>query len=224
MPASATLLAAIEAAPGRRCLKSHTPLDGLPRARGITHVAVYRHPVDAYFSFRGHMANLKPGALPTVRAPFAGDETEDFLRFVARDDPSGGADGFTLSGLVAHYRAARDAGDAAHLHVAHYADLSAAPEAETRRLADALGCPHDAAAIAAIVQGASFGAMRARAAREGSGMRALADPAAFFAEGTSGKWRGRLGSEAMAAYARRIATLLPPDDVAWLENGRGGVA
>ena len=48
----------------RRCLKSHTPMDGISYGSEPTYIVVYRHPVDAHFSFRSHVENMKdPGPL-----------------------------------------------------------------------------------------------------------------------------------------------------------------
>ena len=47
----------------------------------------------------------------------------------------------------------------------------------------------------------------------------IASKDTFFASGSSNKWEGRLTDEDMAAYAARIAGLLPPDDIAWLQWG-----
>lgn len=35
----------------RRCIKSHTPMDGIAYRAEPTHIVVYRHPVGAHFLF-----------------------------------------------------------------------------------------------------------------------------------------------------------------------------
>ena len=47
------------------------------------------------------------------------------------------------------------------------------------------------------------------------------DMALFYDCAFSKKWKGRLAYEDMAAYANRIAELLPPEDIASLETGMG---
>ena len=44
---------------GRRVVKTHTPADGFPIWDGVTVIAVYRHPLDVFFSLRKHEANKK---------------------------------------------------------------------------------------------------------------------------------------------------------------------
>src|SRR5215471_2618266 len=75
-------VAAFEAQPYRRIVKTHTPLDGLPYSPEVSYVFCGRDPRDVFFSMRDHMAN-------------ASDETHaDALRraglpedFVFPDDP-----------------------------------------------------------------------------------------------------------------------------------------
>lgn len=40
----------------RRVVKTHTPADGFPIWVGVTAIAVYRHPLHAFFSLRTHTA------------------------------------------------------------------------------------------------------------------------------------------------------------------------
>ena len=42
---------------GRRVVKTHAPADGFPIWEGVTVVAVYRHPLDVFFSLRKHVDN-----------------------------------------------------------------------------------------------------------------------------------------------------------------------
>ncbi len=49
---------ALAAQKGRRVVKTHTPADGFPIWEGVTVIAVYRHPLDVFFSLRKHVANM----------------------------------------------------------------------------------------------------------------------------------------------------------------------
>ena len=51
--------AALTAQKGRRVVKTHTPADGFPIWDGVTVIAVYRHPLDIFFSLRKHEANKR---------------------------------------------------------------------------------------------------------------------------------------------------------------------
>ena len=44
--------------PHRRSMKSHTPMDGLPLHGSAQYICVFRHPLDAHFSFRKHLRNI----------------------------------------------------------------------------------------------------------------------------------------------------------------------
>ena len=49
---------ALAAQKGRRVIKTHAPADGFPIWEGVTVIAVYRHPLDVFFSFRKHTTNM----------------------------------------------------------------------------------------------------------------------------------------------------------------------
>lgn len=57
VPAS-EVAAALAAQNGRRVVKTHTPADGFPIWEGVTVIAVYRHPLDVFFSRRKHISNI----------------------------------------------------------------------------------------------------------------------------------------------------------------------
>jgi hypothetical protein len=50
LPAS-EVAEALAAQKGRRVVKTHTPADGFPIWEGVTVIAVYRHPLDVFFSY-----------------------------------------------------------------------------------------------------------------------------------------------------------------------------
>jgi hypothetical protein len=54
---------------GRRVVKTHTPADGIPVWEGVTVVAVYRHPLDVFFSLRKHALNMKARPDHPMRKP-----------------------------------------------------------------------------------------------------------------------------------------------------------
>ncbi|MDP9225074.1 MAG: sulfotransferase domain-containing protein, partial [Actinomycetota bacterium] len=43
----------------RRFIKTHTPLDGVPRRQSVTYIAVVRHPLDVALSDRDHKENMR---------------------------------------------------------------------------------------------------------------------------------------------------------------------
>lgn len=57
VPAS-VVAEALAAQKGRRVVKTHAPADGFPIWEGVTVIAVYRHPLDVFFSLRKHIVNM----------------------------------------------------------------------------------------------------------------------------------------------------------------------
>ena len=206
----------------RRCIKSHTPMDGISYALEPTYIVVYRHPADVHFSLRTHAANMTDDWLDYM---FPEDEGEGFRRFIEAPATSTGTDDLTVASLVHHYREALARQSNGNVHFFHYADLTRDLPGQISRLARILGIPLDATLRDSIAAATSFKQMRKAA--ETSERRFHADTpfhdlANFFASGSSDKWVGRVSDADMAAYASRIGELLPPDDVTWLERGERG--
>ena len=203
----------------RRCIKSHTPVDGISYAAECTYIAVYRHPVDVHFSLRTHAGNMKHDWLDYM---FPEDERAGFRRFLDGTLTNGGTDDLTVASIVQHYREARVREANGNVHFFHYADLSRDLPGQVARLAGILRIPLSDALRDEITEATTFATMRK--AVESSERRfhkdtPFHDLADFYNSGSSGKWEGRLTATVMDDYAARIAGLLPPDDVAWLNWG-----
>ena len=83
----------------RRCIKSHTPMDGIAFGAEPTYIVVYRHPVDAHFSFRSHFENLKDqGRMADL---FPDDIPAGFDRFLDGAVTDAGADDLDTSVVAA---------------------------------------------------------------------------------------------------------------------------
>ena len=68
----AEVVASLEAQEHRRFIKTHTPLDGVPFAEGVTYVCMARDPRDVALSFQHHWANLDLDAFMAARARAVG--------------------------------------------------------------------------------------------------------------------------------------------------------
>ncbi len=219
----AAIAAFLDGLERRRCIKSHTPLDGVPYAAEPTYVVVYRHPVDAHFSMRTHAANMKEDILGFMFPP---DERAGFRRFLENPRTDKGTDDLTLESLVHHYKTARALQDRGNVHFFHYADLSRDLPGQIRRMADILEIDLPPPILDEIAQATSFAQVRKVAEADPERFDSKGgfhDQAGFYASGSSGKWAGRLTEADMADYAARLAGLLPPEDAAWLNRGdRGG--
>ena len=219
----------------RRFIKSHTPLDGLPSAPGVTYLCVGRDPRDVALSWRAHLANLdfeaaltalaaalEPGDVfgpPPDRPQFA-DELDAFLHWV--DDPTPPEEmAMNLAGTLHHlatFWARRDRGDVV---VLHYDDLQADLEGEMRRLAGRLGIAVPEERWPALVRAAGFDEMRRRAddVAPDTENRIWKSNQGFFNRGTSGQWRDLYDPEAEARYRARVRELAPDDLARWLHRG-----
>jgi len=205
----------------RRCIKSHTPMDGIAYGSEPTYIVVYRHPVDVHFSFRTHVENMKDNSglidmfPPEVRAGFD--------RFLDGPLTDTGVDDLTVSSISHHYMQAKARQPKGNVHFFHYADLSRDLHGQIARLADILEISLSPQTLNDLTEANTFASMRKVV--EASKMRfhessPFRDQADFFASGTSNKWDGRLTGADMDRYSGLCASLLPPDDAEWLNWGQ----
>ena len=214
------IAATLNAQDHRRCIKSHTPFDGITYDPQCTYIAVYRHPMDVHFSMRDHHRNMKD---PILRDRFPDDIREGFRLFVKGRSPDGGSDDMTLDAIVHHFLSFRDWAHLPNVHLFHYADMTRDLAHEVNRLQYLLGYHHPQSVVDDIVRGGQFETMQGNARKNATpgGSELLRDAAAFFSSGSSGKWSGHLTDADIALYQAEIAEMLPPEDVLWLEQGRG---
>ncbi len=210
----------IEAMTHRRCLKSHTPMDGLPLHDQAQYLCVFRHPLDAHFSYRRHLRNI-PLTVLDVWYPEDDPDGITFRRFL-----DGGAEGFdgdamTLAHILRHFKSAKALSDRANVSMFHFADMKRDLPGTFARVARLLGISHPDAVMQQLVQAATFGNMRAHADRfaPSGGKGFFKSDAAFFHSGASGQWHGNLTDRDLAAYDAIMDAELSPPERAWLESG-----
>lgn len=202
----------------RRCIKSHTPFDGIPFHPDVTYITVYRHPVDLHFSLEKHVANMVSDILQFM---YPEEEGAAFERFLTAPATDGGTDDLTLASLLHHYRSFSKWAHLPNVHFFHYADLKRDPKHEIGRYAQAMGLSPDDRLIEDITAATSFPAMKevTRSTQKTNGQSAFKDPAGFFHSATSNKWIGRLSDGEVEAYRARFAEIAVPSEISWLENG-----
>ncbi|MBQ1051765.1 sulfotransferase domain-containing protein [Micromonospora sp. C51] len=207
----------------RRFIKTHTPLDGVPIDPRVHYVVVARHPLDAAVSLHHQSANLDRARLAELTGQPATPESESprpsveqaLVRWIdANPDPRAELD--SLPGVMWHLRDAWARRHQPNVHLVHYDDLRADLTGQMRHLAERLDLeppgPH-------LVAAATFDRMRARADRlapDAAGV--LRERNAFFRSGRSGQGNELLDATARAHYRARVATLAPPDLLAWLHR------
>ena len=213
----------LEAMPHRRSMKSHTPMDGLPVHDKAQYLCVFRHPLDAHFSYRKHVRNI-PMTFFDLWYPEEDPDGVTFRRFL-----DGGAEGFDgdampLAHILQHYKAARALADRPNVTLFHYADMSRDLPGTFETVAKLLGITHPAPVMDQLVQAARFDHMKANADRyaPSGGKGFMKSDSDFFHSGSSGKWHGVLSDAELAAYDARMEADLSPEDRAWLEYGSEG--
>ena len=213
----------IEAMDHRRCLKSHTPLDGLPIDDQAQYFCVFRHPLDAHFSFRKHIQNI-PMSFYDMWFPEDDPDGITFRRFLDGGPEGFDMDAMPLSHILRHYTAARALADRPNVTLFHYADMSRDLPGTFAKVADLLGITHAPSTMNALIEAATFENMKSNASRfaPGGGTGFFKSDTDFFHSGSSGKWHSRLSDDAYAAYDNIMQTALDPDARAWLEWGSKG--
>ena len=215
--------ARLEAMTRRRGLKSHTPMDGLPLRDGVQYLCVFRHPLDAHFSFRNHVRNIP---VPWFDPWYPGDDPDraTFRHFLEGEASGHAMDAMPLAHVLRHYQAARALSSRPNVTLFHYADMQRDLAGSLARVADLLGVTHPAAVMQRLVRAAGFDNMKRHAARyaPGGGKGFFRSDSAFFNSGRSGQWRGQLTAAEQAAYDAMMDAHLSPADRAWLEGGLRG--
>ena len=217
----------------RRVIKTHTPLDGLPRDPSVTYIGVGRDPRDVALSLASHLANMDMDVAVRARTelglpevPRTARPTEPEAMFDHFVEERSRVEDFRsgLNSLVHHLEELWRARHEPNVVLFHYRDLRADLAGEMRRLAAVLGVPIDEAVFPDLVAAATFEAMKEGADR----LAPNADKSLwhsnerFFAEGRLNGWRELLSAEALARYDRRLGELTDDAElVEWLHAGRG---
>jgi aryl sulfotransferase len=202
----------------RRCIKSHTPMDGITYNPTATYIAVYRHPLDVHFSMRKHSENMDNAKLDHL---FPDDPRAGALKFIKDTPPEQDCDHLTLETLIAHYKSFKKWEGLPNVHLFHYAKMKADLAREMHRFADVLGYSFTPDKMAELVEGATFDAMRKKPEQftPAAGMGFFKDDAKFFYSASSIKWAKHLNEDDLAQYSARMGALLTENERKWLETG-----
>lgn len=215
-----TVQRTIAALPGRRVMKTHTPADGFSIWDSVRIVAVYRHPLDVFFSLRTHIANRHVGKDHPFMAPLS-TALGTFLN--APMDPLD-FDTDSLASITHHYLKTARAPRGQQQTLLHYSDMIRDPRAALIHLARENDIRADDALIAGILEATSLPAMRKQADQyaPAGGTGFFKNDADFFATGGTGNWQGHLSAQDFEHYKDRLSELVPnAEDRRWLENGTG---
>jgi aryl sulfotransferase len=222
----------------RRFMKTHTPLDGVPRLDSVTYIAVARHPLDVALSDLDHAENMRRDHVVELRVGAAGavdpdlparedppDDPGEFLRwFIDNAETPTGSGPNGLDDYCQQIRTYWDSRHAPNVHLFHYADMWADLDAEMRRVASALGVFIDEARWSAFVEAAGFASMRSRASATApdAHMDIWASPQRFFRSGGTRDWASMLRPEEIAHFEARLRELAG-DAADWALRGRAAL-
>ena len=222
----------------RRFMKTHTPLDGVPRLESVTYIAVARHPLDVALSDRDHMENMqleRAIALRTAASGPAGDdlrpydpppnEPGDFLRwFIDNDEPPVGSGPHGLADYCQQIGTYWDARHAPNVHLFHYTDMWNDLDGEMRRVAAALDVPIDQDRWPEFVDAAGLTSMRSRAADTApdAHLGIWTSPERFFRAGGTRDWASLLGPGDITHFEERLRELAR-DAAGWAATGRASL-
>ena len=223
----------------RRFIKTHTPLDGLPRHPSVTYIVVVRHPLDVALSNVDHGENERGDRAGELRVAASGqpdpdlpergtppEDLAEFLRwFIDNDEQPSGSGPYGLADYCQQVRTYWDARHAPNVHLFHYSDMWADLDAEMRRVAAALGTGIDEERWPAFVQAAGLSSMRSRADRTApeAHLGLWVSPERFFRAGGTRDWASLLSSDEIAHFERRLRDLAG-DAANWAVAGRRAVS
>jgi aryl sulfotransferase len=224
----------LDAQTERRFIKTHTPLDGLPRHPTATFIAIIRHPLDVALSDRDHGLNMMRDRATELRESVAGafqpppdwqDAPEDpaeYLRwFIDSDLPPSGSGPNSLADYCDQALTYWNGRDQPNVHLFHYADMWDDLEAEMRRVAAILGVAMDDDRWPEFVEAATLRSMRQNAARAApdTHLELWRSPEGFFKSGGTREWPTLLSAADLSHFDRRLREMAG-DAYDWVMRGR----
>ncbi|MDQ7018570.1 MAG: sulfotransferase domain-containing protein [Robiginitomaculum sp.] len=231
LPPLDEVAAGLEAQTGRRFIKTHLPLGGIPFFEGNRYIVVGRDGRDVFMSLWNHHTNYNDqmrGALdeferqsgrafPTDYA----DIHELWKDWISKNWYEWESDGYPYWSHFSHIKTWWDYRHLPNIHFVHFADLLNNPAEEVRRIAAHLGITIDEDQFAGILERITFKGMKkdfgkimpeASEIWKGGGNT-------FMNKGTNGRWRDVLSQEELAQYEAAVAKAMPADCAQWLEHG-----
>ena len=210
---------ALAAQKGRRVVKTHAPADGFPIWEGVTVIAVYRHPLDVFFSFRKHTVNMSDAGGDD---PYKWPVPRSIRAYVGTFSDCSNFGDETLMTMAIHYTNTVLSSRLPALKVFHYSDMVRDGRRTVEALAAAAGIEASTRVIDTVTKATAFGAMKAKAADYApvSGTGFWKSDENFFDSASSNKWDGKLSEEELALYRERLEELIPDARARdWLEGG-----
>ncbi len=223
----------LDAIPGRRFLKSHLPLDGLPYFPDVKYVIVGRDGRDVFMSLFNHYSSYTDLALSMMNAPdiegdplprCPEDPREVYRSWITRGWFEWESEGYPFWANFGHTASYWRYRHLPNFMFLHYNDMLADLRGCVERLAAFIGETPSEALVDRVVHETTFSTVKARAREmdERSDARArVFDGGAdrFFFKGTNERWREVLDASDLELYEQAKRRVLEPECARWLEEG-----
>jgi len=222
--------AAIE---GRRFMKSHLPLDGLPYWPQVRYVIVARDARDVFMSLFNHYRAYTDTAFQMLNADeIVGEKIErcpEDPRALWRDWMTRGwfdweSEGYPFWSNLHHTQSYWRYRHLPNFLLLHYNDMLADLEGAVRKVARFCRIEASEERIAKTVEATTFANVKKRAealdpSEDMTNAFFEGGQKTFFFKGSNGRWRDVLTEDDLALYEEAKARVLTPDCAAWLEAG-----
>jgi len=224
-----------ESLTGRRFLKSHLPLDGLPYYPEARYLIVARDARDVFMSLLNHYGSytdLAYAALnsddivgdPLPRCP--DDPRELWREWMTRGWFEWESEGYPFWSNLHHTQSYWDYRHLPNFLFLHYNDMLKDLEGAVRQIVAFTDIDVSDADIDRVVEDCTFANARQKAVEAAENVEEQAPEffaggaETFFFKGSNGRWVDVLTAEDLELYEQAKARVLSPDCADWLENGR----
>lgn len=225
----------LEALPGRRFLKSHLPLDGLPYFPQVKYIVVGRDPRDVFMSLLNHYGaytdsfykRLNDGVEDPMPR-FVDDVRTLWRGWISRGWFEWEREGYPFWGNMSHTQSYWDCAELPNIMFLHYSDMLADLPGAVQEIADFIGHELTPDVRESVVEAVSFKRVKEQAVVSSSKPSDIPQAfeggaATFINQGTNGRWRGVLTDEDVVLYEKTRDQVLSPDCAAWLEGGKSAI-
>ncbi len=225
------VLNGLAAQTGRRFIKTHLPLDGLPFHPEVQYVVVGRDARDVFMSLLNHWGNHTatfyeiidsvPGRVGDPMPKYVDDVPARWRDWITRGWFEWESDGYPYWSHLHHCASWWAYRQLPNVHFVHYADLLADLAGQMRRIARELTIAVPEDRWSHVVSACTFAAMKQEAAVADDRMRMIWKDGAntFFNKGINGRWRDVLSNDDLVLYEAAVSKTLSPDCARWLEQG-----
>ena len=222
-----------ESIEGRRFLKSHLPLDGLPYYPEAKYLIVARDPRDVFMSFFNHYHNYTDIAYAAMNSPDSvgpplprcpDDPRELWRDWMTRGWFEWESEGYPFWSNLHHTQSYWEYRHLPNFLLLHYNDMLTDLDGAVRQIAAFCDIAASDEEILRVVDATTFANVKKKAIEipEETDPRKIffrGGTRAFFFKGSNGRWRGVLTEEDLALYEEAKARVLSPDCAVWLEQG-----